>query len=120
MTQGMVTREDIWESVTEMCKVLGFRNAERFFTDPATSEPPDPGPTIEEQKLESERDIKLRELEVRELDIRLTHEREMLKLGVLAVAPQPDPVSGGMSSEAPPQMPPVDMGQMMPPEAYRA
>lgn len=94
LTAGMVTREDVWETVTETCKALGFRNAERFFTDPGSVEPPDPGPSIEEQKLEQEREIKLKELEVKELDIRLTHEREMAKLGVAVIAPQPDPVGG--------------------------
>lgn len=116
MTVGMVTREDIWESVSEMCKALGFRNAERFFTDPATSEPPDPGPTIEEHKLEQERELKLRELEVRELEVRLRYEVDMAKLGALVVAPQPDPIEG--EAPAMPEMPmpagpmPVPMGGM--------
>jgi hypothetical protein len=105
MTADMVPRDGIWESLKELCKQVGFKNADRFFQDPNGQQPPDPGPSIDEQvleletqklahdaaKLEQEKDLKLRELEVKELDIRLTHEREMFKLGQVVVAPQPDP-----------------------------
>lgn len=92
-TAAMVSREEVWETVREVCKNLGFKNAQRFFRDPAMLPPPQPpGPTPDEIKLMQERDLKLRELEVKELDIRLTHEREMAKLGVMTIAPQPDPV----------------------------
>lgn len=105
MTADMVPREKIWESLREMCKQIGFKNADRFFMDPTGKEAPDPGPTIEEQKLENERDLKLRELEVKELDIRLTHEREMAKIGIATIAPQPDPVGGPMPNGMPTMMP---------------
>lgn len=98
-TADMVSREKIWESVREICKQYGFRNASRFFNDPSGKEPQPPGPSLEEQKLEQEREIKMaemrvreKEIEVKELDVRLSYEIEMLKLGVTAVAPQPDPV----------------------------
>lgn len=103
MTSDMVTREKIWEALREMCKNFGFKNAARFFEDPTGKPAPDPGPSLEEQKLEQERDLKLRDLEVRELDIRLTHEREMAKIGIATIAPQPDPVGGPMPSDSMPQ-----------------
>lgn len=98
-TAHMVTAEKVFEMVTELCKHIGFKNADRFFEDPTGKPPPDPGPSIEETKLQSERDLKLRELEVKELDIRLTHEREMAKLGAMVIAPQPDPVGGPMPGQ---------------------
>ena len=98
-TAHMVTAEKVFEMVSELCKHIGFKNADRFFEDPTGKPPPDPGPSIEETKLQSERDLKLRELEVKELDIRLTHEREMAKLGAMVIAPQPDPVGGPMPGQ---------------------
>lgn len=92
LTADMVTRDGIWESLNEICKQVGFKNAERFFQNPVGKPPVDPGPSEEDKKLEQERDLKMRELEVKELDIRLTHEREMAKLGLIVSAPQPDPV----------------------------
>ena len=94
-TASMVNRDKVWETAREICKGLGFKNAERFFVDPATLPPPQPpGPSIDEMKLEQERELKLRELEIKELDIRLKHELEMLKIGVEVTAPQPDPING--------------------------
>lgn len=100
LTSDMVTREKVWETTTEICKSLGFKNAARFFDDPTGKPPPPQGPSIEEQKIASERYLKERELEVKELDIRLTHEREMAKLGIAVIAPQPDPVPGEPAMEA--------------------
>lgn len=107
-TASMVGREEVWETVREICKNLGFKNAERFFKDPQTLPPAEPpGPSLEQVKLEQERILKQQELEVKELDIRLTHEREMAKLGMLVVAPQPDRVG---SSEPAPNGGPVGPG----------
>lgn len=99
-TSTMVTPEKVMEAVSELCKQVGFKNAERFFENPAGKPPPDPGPSVDEVKLAQERDLKLRELEVKELDIRLTHEREMAKLGIAVIAPQPDPVGGPIDGMA--------------------
>lgn len=94
-TAGMVTRDKIWETVRELCKQFGYKNATRFFEDPETLPPPQPpGPSPDQIKAEQERYLKERELELDELKIRLEHEREMLKLGIATVAPQPDPVPG--------------------------
>lgn len=100
-TADMVPREKIWEALSELCKNIGFRNAERFFDDPSSRPPPEPGPSDEQMKLEQERELKIRELEVKELDIRLTHEREMAKLGIIERAPQPDPVTSRMDGQEP-------------------
>lgn len=94
MTSDMVSREKVWEMTKEVCKSFGFKNASRFFDDPTGKEPPPSGPSLDEQKLAQERDLKLRELEVRELEVRLSYEVDMAKLGVAAIAPQPDPVEG--------------------------
>lgn len=142
LTSNMVTAEKVMETVNELCKQVGFRNAQRFFEDPAGKPPPDPGPSPEEIKLQQDHEIKMRELELREkelevkeLDVRLTHEREMAKIGIAMTAPQPDPVGapmppGGMPMGGMP-MPmngpgaPIDpmmqaAMETMPPEAYRA
>ena len=126
MTAPMVTSEKVWNMVSELCKQVGFKNAGRFFEDPAGKPPPDPGPSVDEMKLQQEADLKLaelkvreKELEVKELDVRLTHEREMAKIGLLVTAPQPDPIDGEASGASMPQpmppgmgMPPMDPGMM--------
>lgn len=136
-TAAMVTPEKIWESIGEFCKQVGFKNAARFFEDPQGKPPADPGPSIEEMKLQLEAQAKQKELELREkeietreLEIRLKHELEMLKLGIPVRAPQPDPVGMLPVQQAPPmptgqpmpqQIPPeLLMADTMPPEAYRA
>lgn len=104
-TAGMVTADKVFEALSEVAKHMGFKNAERFFNNPATTPAPDAGPDLEEKKLQQEAWLKVKELEVRELEIRLTHEREMAKLGVEVNAPQPDPVP------APPAIE-MDLGAM--------
>ena len=110
LTADMVSREKIWETTKEICKSFGFKNAARFFNDPTGKEPPDAGPSLEEQKLAQEKLLKEKELEVKELEIRLNYEVEMEKLGLAVIAPQPDPVAGDM--EAPPMPMPMPVGAM--------
>lgn len=105
MTMGMVSPDKVFEALSEAMKHMGFKNAERFFNNPKTTEAPDTGPDLEEKKLQQEAWLKIKELEVRELEVRLTHEREMAKLGVITSAPQPDPVP-------PPPAIEMDLGSM--------
>lgn len=89
----LVSPTHLYEAVTEMLKHMGFKNAERFIANPATTNPPKSEPSFEEKKLAQEAWIKMKELEVRELDLRLEHEIEMAKLGLAKeTAKQPDPV----------------------------
>lgn len=92
---NMVQQQDVWESLREFCKSLGFKNAERFFTDPETNPPQDPGPSPDEQKLMVESELKKRELDLRELEMRLNHEAKMRELGIKEANPHPDPVGDG-------------------------
>jgi hypothetical protein len=101
----MVSPDKAFEAVSELLKHMGYKNAERFFNNPETTPAPPAEPSPEEQKLAQEAWLKMKELEVRELDIRLTHEREMAKLGVVVAAPQPDPVP-------PPPSIAIDLGAM--------
>jgi len=88
----MVGPDKAFEAVSELLKHMGYKNADRFFNNPATTPEPPEEPSIEEKKMAQEALLKTRELEVRELQIRLDYEVEMAKLGIVANAPQPDPV----------------------------
>jgi len=88
----LVGPDKAFEAVSELLKHMGYKNADRFFNDPATTPPPPDEPSDEEKKLAQEAFLKTRELEVRELEVRLDYEVEMAKLGIAAKAPQPDPV----------------------------
>jgi hypothetical protein len=89
---GSVTYEQAHESFAEMMRLMGYKNPARFSVEPGQWKEPPPEASIDEKKLMVEHDLKLRELEVKELDIRLTYEANMAKIGIMAKAPQPDPV----------------------------
>jgi hypothetical protein len=92
-TAYLATPDKMFAAVSEMLKNMGYKNAERFFNNPASTPPPPPEPSPEEKKLAHEAWLKLKELEVRELGLRLDYEVEMAKLGINVKAmQQPDPV----------------------------
>lgn len=80
----LVTPVEAFESTSELLKNMGYKNAERFFKNPATTPAPPPEPSIDEKKLQQEFIIKQMELEVRELDLRLEYEIETQKLKIEA------------------------------------
>ena len=52
---GLVKPENLYESAKELCKLIGFKDVNRFFTDPTESPPPPaPPPTPEMIKAQAE------------------------------------------------------------------
>lgn len=88
LAPNLVSPEGAFEAIKELLKTMGYRNAERFFQDPAKHPMPPPEPSIDEKKLmletaktASDKEIKLRELDLEEMRIRFDHEIELMKLG---------------------------------------
>lgn len=90
-----------YNALSERVKLMGYSNPERFFNDPAKTEPPPEQPSVEERQLEAYREIELRKLEVKELEVKLEHERKLYELigeWIPAPEPQEPPAPMGMAA----------------------
>jgi hypothetical protein len=73
----MVTPKNIYNLAIRKAEASGFKNADLFFTDPETMEPPEEGPSEEEQKMQLEA-IKLEsETKSKSAEMELTARRDM-------------------------------------------
>jgi hypothetical protein len=72
---GLVQPQNVFELVTEVCKAMGFKQPEKFFTNPANmpKKEPQPDPRMEKIKADMVNAEKDRELEREKLD----HEKKM-------------------------------------------
>jgi hypothetical protein len=81
---GQIVRpEHAYNLVDEICDVLGYRNANRFFGDPKDAPPQEPAPA-EPWKVEvaSKERMHIEDLRLEELKIRLDHEYKLRELGL--------------------------------------
>lgn len=60
---GVATPKNIYQSGAELIKAMGFKNADKFLTDPAQSEPKPPPPDPEQIKAQAAMQLKQMELD---------------------------------------------------------
>ena len=88
---GVTNPEGIYESSAELSKLLGFKNGERFFSDPATQppQPPKPDPEAikaqaEQQKMQGQMQIEQQkmqqEMQLRQMEMQAEMQRHAVEL----------------------------------------
>ena len=70
---GVTNPEGIYESSAELSKLLGFKNGERFFSDPAKSPPPPPKHDPEQVKIKGQMQIEQMKAQLQDQQ----HQREL-------------------------------------------
>lgn len=82
-----VTPQNIFNALETAVELLGFRNVERFFTDPATQEPPPEEPDVQEQLaqaqiqlLAAQTETQRQEAITNRQEAQWKHEENMLKI----------------------------------------
>lgn len=74
-TQGIVTMENVYNTLKKMVENAGFRSADPFFTNPAGKPPPEPPPNPEMMKLQAD-------VQAKQADIQLKAQDGQNKLGL--------------------------------------
>lgn len=62
---GVVTPVELYNSASELTKILGYKNADQFFRNPANHPPPAPGPNPEQLKAQSAQQMQQAELQAK-------------------------------------------------------
>ena len=79
-TSNMVTQENIFETAKELVEALGFKDPERFITDPATNPPKPPEQSAADKAVEAQQQIETMKLELDRQKLELERFEAMAKV----------------------------------------
>ena len=123
----MVSQDNVYETATSLVESLGFKDASRFITDPATVAPSPPPPDPAQDAIEAQQQIEIMRLELdrQKMEVdrframmdakskEVGHEIEIAKVRVTAEQTPMDDPTFDLMSMIPPPPPPMPMGMGM-------
>lgn len=77
---GTATPENVYQSQQELVKALGFKSADKFFSDPAKAPPKPPPPNPEQIKAQAAMQLKQMELQAEAQKLQAQHQLDLQKL----------------------------------------
>jgi hypothetical protein len=85
---GVATPENIYQSGAELIKAMGFKNADKFLTDPSKAEPKPPAPDPEQIKAQSAMQMKQMDLQADAQKFQAQTQLDMQRIQMEAQAKQ--------------------------------
>ena len=76
---NMVSPDNLYHTAVTATEMLGFKNVEAFFTDPATVPPPEPEPDVAEQAVQAQQQIELMKVELDRQKLEIDRDRIQLE-----------------------------------------